>query len=528
MLPNKKDTILIVDDESTNISLLTNILQHNYKIKASKDGLKAIIIANKEPKPDVILLDIMMPKMSGYDVIKELKSSDSTKYIPVIFISAMDEAEDETKGFELGAADFITKPITPSVVLARVTTHLELYKYQKELEGLVEEKTIALEQKVHDLEIATQTKANFLASMSHEIRTPMNAILGFIEKLMKDETNIERKKYFKIIQNSGKTLLGIINDILDFSKIESGNLKIHTEETHLKDLFDEICIVYKEKASNKEIDFQCELSSYFPHSIMLDVLHFKQIVFNLLDNALKFTLEGGNVSVDLSFDKEKRLLHCSVSDTGIGISKENFEKIFNIFEQEDNSTTRKYGGTGIGLSIASNIVELMGGNLQLESEVGKGSRFFFHIPITVCQYKENYSERDQDTQEKFEKIKVHALVVEDNKTNQMLMCMMLDDFGITYDIADDGAIAIEKYKANQYDCILMDENMPNMNGIEATKQIRKIELEKDIKPIPIIAVTANSLSGDRERFLAAGMDDYVSKPYTDEDIAKVLQKYLGL
>jgi len=200
-------------------------------------------------------------------------------------------------------------------------------------------------------------------------------------------------------------------------------------------------------------------------------------------------------------------------------------QIFHIFEQEDNSTTRKYGGVGLGLAIASNLIELLGGKLQLESEVGKGSRFFFSIPVTVCETSKDNVDSDIENNV-VTNFNAHVLIVEDNKTNQMLMKMMLDDFGITYDIADDGAIAVEKFSSANYDCILMDENMPNINGIKAAKQIREIEQLEQRKVTPIVAVTANSLSGDRERFIDAGMDDYVSKPYTEEDITRVLKKYL--
>jgi len=524
-MDKEKATILIVDDEAINISLLVNTLQKDYKVKAANNGQKALDIVHSDQKPDMILLDIMMPEMSGYEVIRELKSTDYAKDIPVIFISAMSEAEDETKGFEMGAADFITKPIRPSIVKARVATHLSLYQHQEELEELVEQKTIELKNKIHDLEIAQQAKSNFLASVSHEIRTPMNAILGFVDKLVKGETDLERKKYFNIIQNSGKSLLGIINDILNFSKIESRSIKMNPVTYVIKDLFDEICEVYKDRFLKKNITLSCDLASSLPDTIMLDTLHFNQVLANLIDNALKFTLKGGNVLLKVSFDKQSDQLHFSITDTGVGIAKENYEKIFHIFEQEDNSTTRKYGGVGLGLAIASNLIELLGGKLQLESEVGKGSRFFFSIPVTVCETSKDNVDSDIENNV-VTNFNAHVLIVEDNKTNQMLMKMMLDDFGITYDIADDGAIAVEKFSSANYDCILMDENMPNINGIKAAKQIREIEQLDQRKVTPIVAVTANSLSGDRERFIDAGMDDYVSKPYTEEDIARVLKKYL--
>ena len=373
---------------------------------------------------------------------------------------------------------------------------------------------------------ADVAKSNFLAAMSHELRTPLTGILGFMEKLEKGEQNRDRKEQFHTIRNSGETLLSIINDILDFSKIENGKLGIELFPVNLRYLLNNSFDTFGQLASAKNINLLRVVNDNLPDCIHADEIRLKQVVFNLMSNAVKFTNNGGNITLQARYLEKQKLLHISVLDTGVGISKDNMQKIFQAFTQEDISTTRKFGGTGLGLSISSQLISLMGGELKVKSELGKGSEFYFEIPVEVCnaEFEENqksFITPDEDTNEM--SFTGHALIVEDNKTNQMLMSMILDDLGLTYDIANDGAEGVLKYKLNKYDVILMDENMPVMNGIEATKLIR--EQEQDTH-IPIIAVTANALVEDRERFLEAGMDDYISKPYTEEDIVRALRKYI--
>ncbi len=367
---------------------------------------------------------------------------------------------------------------------------------------------------------ANMLKSRFLANMSHEIRTPMNGILGFVDILAKGETDRRRQELYGHIKNSGKTLLAIINDILDISKIESGKLEIEQIEFSADELFDNVAKLYRNLCLDKDVTFIYTRELDFPKKLLGDDVRIKQVLINFLSNALKFTQKGGEIYYDVKYNES--YLTCSIQDNGTGIQKENLEKIFNDFEQEDISTTRKYGGTGLGLSISSKLVSLMNGKIDVLSEFGEGSTFSFTIPLEYIAYssqEEDFLEENDDNC-----FDGHVLIVEDNKTNQLLLSILLEDFGVTFEIANDGLESLESVKKSKYNIIFMDENMPNMNGAEATKEIRKGQTNN--KDIPIIALTANALTGDRQKFLDAGMSEYISKPYDDEDIRRVLQKYL--
>jgi len=366
---------------------------------------------------------------------------------------------------------------------------------------------------------SNKAKSEFLANMSHEIRTPLNAIIGFIEILQERETDITKQKYLDIVNSSSKNLIELINDILDFSKIESGNIEIeHIDFDPLKE-FSLTRKLFQAKFKEKNIKFY---PSYLdmPPSLNGDVLRIKQVINNLLSNAIKFTDKNKIVYLDITYRDAN--LYVKVRDEGIGISQLYQEKIFEAFTQEDSSTTRKYGGTGLGLTISYNLVKAMGGELKVKSVLGKGSEFYFSLPLLAGKEIKEIVSIEENTLFKNKKI----LLVEDNKANQMFMKVVLKKLSLEFDIANDGLEAIDKFKNSSYDAILMDENMPNMNGIEATQQIIKIEKEKELKHTPIIALTANALKGDRDRFLSSGMDEYLSKPLNKKKLLEVLGKFL--
>ncbi len=375
---------------------------------------------------------------------------------------------------------------------------------------------IANEKATHSV----KAKSEFLANMSHEIRTPLNAILGFID-LLKEE-NIGKKSitYINIIDNSSKGLLKIIEDILDFSKIESGKLEIDKIDFNTKEEFEIITHLFLAKCSENNITLTLNLDENLPKSINTDPLRIKQVISNLLSNAIKFTSEHKKIVVTINYTNS--YLNVSVKDEGKGIAKDKLLHIFESFSQEDSSTTREYGGTGLGLTISSELVKLLGGELKVKSELDVGSEFYFSIPVTIAKDVESTKEFNEDITFKGEKI----LLVEDNKANQMFMGIILNELELEVEIANDGVESVEMFKQNSYDLILMDENMPNMDGIEATQQILNIESQNKLSHTPIIALTANALKGDREKFLNAGMDEYLTKPIDKRQIAKALREFL--
>ena len=380
-------------------------------------------------------------------------------------------------------------------------------------------KTDELEIESSKLKEAVEIKSNFLANMSHEIRTPLNGILGFVDILKDNIKEKENKKYLKIINNSSHHLLGVIDDILDFSKIENGKLSIEFIDFNIKKELQSIVDLFMVRANDNNISIEVNFDNDLPHVLVGDVLRIKQVLSNLLSNAIKFTPQGKKIYLSIKYIKN--LLYVNVKDEGIGISQNRIAHIFEAFAQEDNSTTRKYGGTGLGLTISYNLVKAMSGELKLKSELGLGSEFYFSIPLKVStQNIKTISKKSINI------LEGEILVVEDNKSNQMFMKVILKNMGLKFDIAQDGQEAVNMFNKNKYDAILMDENMPNMNGIEATKQIINMEQSRQLPHTPIVALTANALKGDRERFLAAGMDEYLAKPIDKKKLNKILSKYL--
>ncbi|MFE3869074.1 PAS domain S-box protein [Flavobacterium sp. LS2P90] len=383
-------------------------------------------------------------------------------------------------------------------------------------------------------EAANKAKTEFLANMSHEIRTPLNGIIGFTHLLMESDLKKNQAEYMSTINESATSLMQIVNDILDFSKIESGKLELDIEEINLHKLARQVVDLFKYQANLKKLDLTLNIDSNVPHYILADSVRLKQILVNLLSNALKFT-NFGEIRLDISkitnSNTKWPILKFSVKDTGIGIKVNNNEKIFNSFVQEDNSTNRKFGGTGLGLAISNQLLALMDSKLQLISKYGDGSDFFFEIKFPKSKHKKNVNAEelvinDNDVLISKEIIgNKKLLIVEDNKINMLLAKTLVKKITSNCTIyeAKDGNEAIEQYIKEQPDAILMDIQMPNKNGYEATDEIRKL---KGAENIPIIAITAGIMIGDKEKCLEAGMNDYLSKPIIQSDLENMLHKWL--
>ena len=423
-------------------------------------------------------------------------------------------------------------------------TELELDALRKNLEQRVKDQVDELQDKNETLfeqekekiklqyaeeqaTLANVAKSNFLANMSHEIRTPLNAILGFIAILFKNEDSQEKREKLKIIKDSSDALLTIINDILDFSKIESGKLAVDKTVFRTKEPFEATTALFFDKAQEKMISLKLHIDEKLPTTAYGDTTRIKQVYSNLLSNAIKFSDKDSTIDITIDLDEKSHQLVCGVRDYGIGIAPKNISKVFRSFEQADDSTTRKFGGTGLGLPISKKLIEIMGGELLAESELGEGSRFYFNLDLFSNVPEVSLEPEETDSPIIEGNLTGKILVVEDNLTNQILIELMLEKYDLDISIVNDGLEAIEAYKKDRFSLILMDENMPNMNGLEATKNIRKLELDRDYIT-PIVAVTANALSGEKERFIKLGMDDYLSKPIVQDEFERVLSKYLQI
>ncbi|WP_462175349.1 ATP-binding protein [Pseudoalteromonas gelatinilytica] len=385
-------------------------------------------------------------------------------------------------------------------------------------------------------EHTTKVKSEFLANMSHEIRTPMNGILGMARQLGRTKLTHEQMKMLNIIQSSGTGLLVIINDILDISKIEASKIELAPIPIHLNSLLDELKHLFAEQAKSKHIKLHISVADELLHCIFLaDETRLKQVLINLLGNAIKFT-EKGSVTLNVKINElgsDNLSIKFSVIDTGIGIAKENLGKLFEAFSQADTSITRRFGGTGLGLAISSKLLNLMDAPLQVKSEVGQGSRFYFELKTTqVIEQSEFEVVNKQETEEKqLDFSSLNVLVVEDNDINQVVIEAMLNEFGISsIKIAGDGEQAValckehseENNLQNNFDIIFMDMQMPVLDGPQATICIRKMPAYKDT---PIIALTANVLEADKRRCFAAGMNDFVAKPIDYQCVKTALLKW---
>jgi PAS domain S-box-containing protein len=424
----------------------------------------------------------------------------------------------DDNGFVIGA-----------VVVARVIT--EQRRFEKELTearvfaelaaGIAEVAKANAESATQIAEDAVKAKQQFLSNMSHEIRTPMNAIIGFTKVVLKTELTAKQKEYLTAIKISGDALIVLINDILDLAKVDSGKMSFEQTPFKLSSSLSAMLHLFDTKIQEKNLTLIKTYDNTIPEVLLGDPVRLHQIILNLVSNAVKFTAKG-KISIDVrktKEDDENIIIQFSVEDTGIGISENKLEKIFDNFQQASSSTSRLFGGTGLGLAIVKKLVESQGGSIHVSSQVDLGSVFTFNLKFikTVAQAEIEVEVVELDTELK----NIKVLVVEDMELNQLLMKTLLDEFGFERDLAANGKIAIEKLQEKTYDIILMDLQMPEMNGFEATEYIRKTLNSK----IPIIALTADVTTVDLAKCKAVGMNDYLAKP-VDEKL--LYSKIVGL
>lgn len=550
-----KGNLLIVDDTPENLQVLSATLsEQGYQVRGVVKG-KMAIRAAKSAQPDLILLDIRMPEMDGYQVCEHLKADAETRDVPVIFISAIDDVLDKVKAFHVGGVDYITKPFQVEEVLARVEHQLTIRRLSQE----VRDRNQALEQEIQERRKAekaaadaSKAKSEFLANMSHELRTPLNAILGFTQVMSRDvQLTPEQREYLGIINRSGEHLLDLINDVLDLSKIEAGIISLYETSFDLYRLLDNLEEMFQIKAEQKKLNLVFTVAPNVPQAIKTDAKKLRVCLINLLGNAIKFT-EKGRITLRVNLATEALTpqnqsdtdslsafpprLRFEVEDTGPGIPAADIDHLFDAFVQTETGQ-KTAEGTGLGLSITRKFVQLMGGTITVSSVVGNGTIFKFDIKINPTDLYPLIPQSHQRVLclEPNQPI-YRILVVDDTPENRLLLIKLLEPIGFEVREAANGIQCLTLWESWQPHLILMDTRMPMMDGLAATRQLRLKEQKRvsqpnsdsDFPKTIIIALTASAFEEKREEILAVGSDDFLRKPFTEEQIFDAIAHYLGV
>jgi signal transduction histidine kinase/CheY-like chemotaxis protein/HPt (histidine-containing phosphotransfer) domain-containing protein len=400
---------------------------------------------------------------------------------------------------------------------------------QRELEERVEERTRALEERTRELAAADEARSRFFARVSHEIRTPVSGILGINRLLLQTPLEGRQRELAEIVQAQGGTLLRIINELLDYAKLEAGHFGIEPLDFSLRNAIADVARVHGEQARAKQLGFAVEIDAALPEFVHGDAVRLRQVLDNLLTNAVKFT-ESGAITLRaarLTSEPDEVVARFEVVDTGIGLSAEAAGVLFQPFVQAETSTQRKYGGTGLGLAIAKSLVEMMGGEIGCAGEPGRGSTFWFTIRVGVVQGQPQAASRPKDEREAAPRRSGHILVAEDNEINSLVTAALLLESGCTVHVVRSGFEVLNACESHAYDLVLMDCRMPEMDGYEAATELRRAGItDSGGRRLPIVALTAHAVSDEGERCIAAGMDDWLTKPATPETLGRVLSRWL--
>jgi signal transduction histidine kinase len=518
-------TVLLVDDQVIVGEAIRRMLvdEPDVDFHYCADSAAALEMARRV-NPTVILQDLVMPGINGLALLRAYRADAQTGSIPVIVLSTKEDALIKSEAFSLGASDYLVKVPDRIELIARVRHHSRARLNQVQRDQAYRE-LVDLNRKLED---ATRAKSEFLAHMSHEIRTPMNGVIGMTTVLLGTELTAQQRAFVETIRVSGDSLLTIINDLLDFSKVESGKLEIEAHPFDLRRTMEEAVRLLAPKAAEKRIGLDLALDSGghgLPKMVIGDVTRVRQVLLNLIANAIKFTREGGvTVSVKAESGPDAGSIHLdfAVADTGIGIPKDKLHRLFEAFSQVDSSTTREFGGTGLGLAISKRLAEAMGGGISVESLPGQGSTF--HARITVGAAAEDPPELAPTPQRPVaDRAPLRILLADDNAINQQVGIALLAQLGYTADVVANGAEVLQAFEAGVYDVVLLDVQMPVMDGYEASRRIRAAWTGKERARPRVIAMTANARLQDEERCYEAGMDDFLAKPLDIEILRAKLE-----
>lgn len=530
--------ILIIDDDEADRALYKNFLRsvedddHHYIFHEARTGKEGLELYQKA-KPDCVLLDYRLPDITGIDVLESL--SEVTPIFPVVVLTGKGNEEIAVDMIKRGAQDYMAKHVVTAPALKRAISNtidraqlLEKVDIQNRQLQVANE--IAEEEKKKAVQ-ADKAKGNFLATMSHEIRTPMNAIIGLTYLLRQHQPADMRSDRLDKIDAAAKHLMAIINDVLDLSKIEAGHLELEQSDFTLPGLLNNVLDLVAEAAREKGLSIRVD-RDHVPLSLRGDTTRLRQALLNYAGNAIKFT-EHGNVWLRARLLEENEhglLVRFEVEDTGVGIAPDKLPLLFESFTQADASTTRRYGGTGLGLAITRRLARLMGGDAGASSVPGRGSTFWLTVRLqrgvnTTSGKPDEQALNDAEQRLLHDHSGARVLVVEDNPINQEVARELLSGAGLSVDVAGNGRIALDMIDTNRYDLILMDVQMPVMDGLDATRSLRA---RPDGRSLPILGMTANAFEEDRQACLSAGMNDFVTKPVIPETLYAKLLHWLAL
>ena len=538
----KPARILVVDDEERNRRLLVAMLEaENHTTLEAADGAQALELVRQNP-PDMVLLDIMMPGMDGYAVVRALRADAATQLIPVVLVTALDDRESWRRGMEAGASDFLTKPVDRVRLGLRIRNLLKLRDYnnvviqrEQEMRALMADLTRARD----EAQSANRAKSSFLATMSHEIRTPLGGLMGMLELLSMSPLGDEQRETLQTARDSGRSLLRILNDVLDWSKIEEGKLELAPQATSIAGLVADVANTYAHVASGNSVTLAQQVDARLSPALMVDPLRLSQVLNNFVSNAVKFSNAGGRVELRAELIARREgaeAVRFSVKDTGIGIDPQAQSRLFQSYGQASADTARMYGGTGLGLAICRRLADLMDGRIDVASEPGRGSTFSITLTLPLARTGvEPRQGRATIAAAASAWPLVHGtaaadaplvLVVDDHPINRKLLARQLGLLGLRVETAQDGKEALPLWRDGRYALVITDCHMPQLDGYELAYAIRGIEADQARARTPIFAWTANALADEVEKCEAAGMDELLIKPTDLVQLKRMLEKWL--